>query len=612
MLAIVNGAVVVLAIGILIFVHELGHFLVAKKVGIRVEAFALGFGPKVWGFTRGDTIYKLCLIPLGGYVKMSGEAPEDRPEEVRGDEFFAKTISQRAWVVSAGVIMNVLFAIIAFPLAFAIGVPIETAVVGNVTPGLPAWEAGIESGDEILTIDDTEMLGFPDVKTAVAFSDEPLEVVLRRGEETLTRTVTPLYSEAQGYHVIGIGPEISAPRFMGEDAPIMARLPEGTVGPRDTVTGIDGRPVDAAVASGLIRYADRDELELEVEDARGGRRRVVVPLTLADEAEGGKPRIGVVSLAATIDRIANSPRQSDLGRRLGLVVGDRIAVLNGRPIRSNVDLDIALRGRGAGAARKTATVERDGAMVELGPVDWDGRPGSLAGSVALRSSGTHVSVEFGSPAYRAGMRSGDRVLAYGDSRFSGAEGDWKLLVEAIGSAGDAPRDVEVRRGDETILIRGLKPGPIRPTLLSLSLEAPPMTHEVHRPFPSSVSAGFAQTKNKLVEILMTLRGLFTGGVAAENLGGIITIARVSYTFAEQGLGKILFFMAILSLNLAILNILPIPILDGGHLVFLALEKIKGGPIDERWMGYANVVGLVFILGLMLFVTYNDIMRLVAG
>ncbi|MCB9831546.1 MAG: RIP metalloprotease RseP [Planctomycetes bacterium] len=615
MLAIVNGAIVVLAIGILIFVHELGHFLVAKKVGIRVEAFSLGFGPKIWGFTRGDTVYKLCAIPLGGYVKMTGESPEDRPDQVRGDEFFAKTVSQRAWVVSAGVIMNLIFAVVAFPIAFAIGVPYETPVIGSVAPQSPAWIAGLESGDEILSIDGTEMLGFPDIRTTVAFSDAPLEVRFRRGDQVLEREIRPRYSDDAGIHVIGVGQEVGRPRIAPADrAPILAKVEDGLLAPRDVVVGIDGVPIDWTMANDLIVLAEDDQLALQI-DRDGSRREVTVPLAFGEVDDESRPLLGVAPIVTTIAELGDAAGQSDLGRRLGLQPDDRIVELNGRAIRRSVDLAIALRlPAGDEAARGLgAVVERAGERIALGPVAWDGREGSFWGSVVLTSSGTRASVYYGSPAQRAGLRNGDRILAYGEMRFDGEKpGKWKDLYDAIRDAKEAPRRIEVARDGEVLVFEGVRPERPRPILLALSLEALPRMREVHRPFPSSISAGFTQTRNKLTDIFMTLRGLFTGGVAAENLGGIIMIARVSYTFAEQGLGKILFFMAILSLNLAILNILPIPVLDGGHLVFLALEKIKGGPIDERWMGYANIVGLVFILGLMLFVTYNDIMRLVAG
>jgi regulator of sigma E protease len=109
---------------------------------------------------------------------------------------------------------------------------------------------------------------------------------------------------------------------------------------------------------------------------------------------------------------------------------------------------------------------------------------------------------------------------------------------------------------------------------------------------------------------LTLSRILTGDVAGKNLGGIITIGRATYNFAELGLAKLFFFLAILSINLGFLNILPIPILDGGHLLFLLIEKIKGSPVNEKVMGYSQIVGLAFILALLIYVTYNDILRLI--
>jgi regulator of sigma E protease len=128
--------------------------------------------------------------------------------------------------------------------------------------------------------------------------------------------------------------------------------------------------------------------------------------------------------------------------------------------------------------------------------------------------------------------------------------------------------------------------------------------------PDAIKAGFNCAIYMVKTCYLTLhRMLITRDVSSKNLGGIITIAQASYTFAELGLAKLFFFLAILSVNLGFLNILPIPILDGGHLLFLLIEKIKGSPVNDRIMGYAQIVGLAFILFLMLFVTWNDIQRL---
>jgi hypothetical protein len=145
----VDIVLVVLGIGFLIFIHELGHFLFAKKVGIRVERFAIGFGPKIIGFVRGGTDYAVRLFPLGGYVAMAGEDPTAESTGA-SDEFAKKTVWERVQVVSAGVLFNAISAFFLFAIAFGIGVPMAPATVGGVEIGGPAWVAGLEEGDEVM------------------------------------------------------------------------------------------------------------------------------------------------------------------------------------------------------------------------------------------------------------------------------------------------------------------------------------------------------------------------------------------------------------------------------------------------------------------------------
>src|SRR3990167_8833831 len=136
-----NVILVILGIGLLIFIHELGHFLMAKKIGVRVLAFSLGFGPAIFKKKWGETEYRLSIFPLGGYVKLAGESPD---EEKTGAswEFSAKSAGQRASVLVAGVALNAILAFVAFIVAFQIGVPFITSEVGQVMPGWPAWEIG--------------------------------------------------------------------------------------------------------------------------------------------------------------------------------------------------------------------------------------------------------------------------------------------------------------------------------------------------------------------------------------------------------------------------------------------------------------------------------------
>jgi regulator of sigma E protease len=160
---------VILGIGFLIFVHELGHFIVAKLVGIRVLAFSIGFGPRVFGFRIGETDYRLSAFPLGGYVRMAGESPEDEAP-VDDRDFRAKSVSQRAAVISAGVVMNGIFGFLIFALAFSLGVRFDVPEVGAVREGGPAWKSELPEGARILRVNGNKVYDFMDVSTETALS----------------------------------------------------------------------------------------------------------------------------------------------------------------------------------------------------------------------------------------------------------------------------------------------------------------------------------------------------------------------------------------------------------------------------------------------------------
>jgi len=147
--------VFIIVLSILIIVHEYGHLVTAKALGVRVERFAIGFGPKLFSFRRKDTEYAICLIPLGGYVKMAG----DERMECKGgkEEFFSKPIGHRALIVLAGPIVNYIFAFFCFCVVFMIGYPTLGATVGEVVKGYPAEQAGLQSGDKIISIDTTKV-----------------------------------------------------------------------------------------------------------------------------------------------------------------------------------------------------------------------------------------------------------------------------------------------------------------------------------------------------------------------------------------------------------------------------------------------------------------------
>ena len=205
------GGSFLLILSILVFVHEWGHYIVARMCGVRVQIFSIGFGRELFGFNdKHGTRWKFSLIPLGGYVQMYGdtdpasaqkteevaegeEAPRPMTDEERKVAFFSKPVSQRAAIVAAGPLINFAFAIILLAgLYMTYGKPVTPAVIGGVLQGSPAYEAGFQPGDEIIAIDGSQVTKFEDVRRATMIAlDTPMDVTLRRGDEIIDVNITP-------------------------------------------------------------------------------------------------------------------------------------------------------------------------------------------------------------------------------------------------------------------------------------------------------------------------------------------------------------------------------------------------------------------------------------
>ncbi len=469
----------IVVLGVLIFVHELGHFWAARSVGIRVDRFSIGLGPRVYGFRRGDTEYVISAIPLGGYVKMAGmddevmeaieggavreEEGEDgsiaaveagTPEPVpavpvdrdRSGDYDSKPVWARAWVISAGVIMNFLFAFLAYT-AVAAGwgsAEVDSLVVGDVrTEHLPA---GAES----------------------------------------------LGSLPPGAEIRAIGAR--TPAHWGEVRDAILELPAGPVEVRFALP--DGG--DSSVQAMLPDDAD-------------ARRRLYLAVEYWTDP-------------VIIDVTPGTP-----GARAGFSRGDRIVAIEGEPVERWGPFTRVVQERAELAT--TVTVERDGRRETLEVVP---------------------------------ERVEARDLITGELRSIGRIG---ISHEPHGIAWARLGAVE------------------------------------------SVRFGAAQTWGLTVFIVDFLGQLVTGRASPRNLGSIVTIGEASGQAAAEGLPVFLSFMALLSINLAILNLLPIPVLDGGHLVFLTLEAIRGRPVSVEQRMRWSQVGFFVLIGIMVLALGNDFMRL---
>jgi regulator of sigma E protease len=261
-----------LIIDLLVFIHELGHYLAARKSGITVLRFALGFGPKLVGFKRGETEYCLLAIPFGGYVKMAGENPaEELPEEtpVNTEGFYTSaSVSKRALVAISGPGMNIIFAFVAISLAYMVGLsPRPGTEIGYVEPNSPAARAGLIPGDKIISMDGYKTKNWDDIRENVGVNpNKNVEVVLlRNGTDSITTHVIPELAEKTELGKIGVSPPM---------APIVGQVEPGSEAEsigfktNDVIIAVNNRPISHAI-----------ELINEIEKTKDKQKYLDITLT---------------------------------------------------------------------------------------------------------------------------------------------------------------------------------------------------------------------------------------------------------------------------------------------------------------------------------------------
>ena len=540
-------------LGILIFVHELGHFLVAKYFKVRVEVFSLGFGKKILKFKRGDTTYCLSIIPAGGYVKMYGDDPNAQvPEEEKEHAFLHKPVSQRIWIVLAGPLANFLFAVfLMFGIAL-IGEHVPGGELGDIQPLTAAAKAGFHSGDFIQKIDGQEVTLWSEIRERIESSaGQDLHFTVRRRNES-----TPVELRA-------------VPQLIENDSVLSANSRVGRI-------------------EGLV--TESLSTVIGVKDPKG----------LAGQA--------------------------------GFKTLDRILSINGTDVHYFRDLDTVLKsslsaanGDDAKLVFRVQSAEEEGPIRELTlsvPEKLRSGQMSLLERLGLESSELYLAkIKADSPAAKAGFQSADRIFTLGGKPIDKR----KDVVDQVSGfkEGDTPLTFEVRRDGE------VKQMSVTPTMTSLMsgqgreeqrftigvvpayimTGATPIFYRVYNPL-KAVAIGFKKAIDLSEMVVMGLVRLVQNQVSAKNIGGMISIGRfASYSF-EMCLVAFVKMMALISINLFLLNLLPVPILDGGHLVFFTIEAIKGAPLGLKKMEIAQQVGLILLMSLMAFAFFNDISNLI--
>ncbi|MDG2954388.1 sigma E protease regulator RseP [Bisgaard Taxon 10/6] len=432
----------IIAVCVLVFVHEYGHFWAARKCGVKVHRFSIGFGKVLWRrVDKLGTEFAVSAIPLGGYVKMLDERNEEVPVELKPQSFNGKTVLQRAFIIAAGPLANFLFAVLAYWIIYAVGIPAVKPVIAKVEPNSVAAAAQLQPDSQILAVDGEDAPDWETVNMLLASK-------------------------------------------LGNDSVVLTLTPFGENQPRDKVLNLRN-------------------------------------WSFNPEKESAFRALGIQPVASKAGNVLSSVVGGSPAERAGLKVGDIL-------------------------------LQQDGS-----PVVW---------------SDLVAQIQKGSPISLLIERQGERHTL----SFAPVEKDGKYF------AGIAPTFEPVNEKYRTELKYDI-------------LEA--------------LKKGVEKTAQLSWLTVKVIGKLFTGDLSLNNLSGPISIAQGAGMSASIGLIYFLSFMALISVNLGIMNLFPLPVLDGGHLVFLAAEGIKGKPVSEKIQDFCYRIGAALLLMLTVFALFNDFLRL---
>lgn len=683
---------VALGIGLVIFVHELGHFVAAKTFGVKCEKFYVGFDPpmkigpiklpsSLGKFTYGETEYGIGIIPLGGYVKMLGqdddprkmkdEAARARQLESDGDDVDsddeeseapaaelaeldprslpAKPVWQRMIIMSAGVFMNVVTGAMFAAVAFFYGVPYTPAIIGGVTPGGPAWQAGIQPGGQVVSVDglDDSQMHFREMRSAI------LHAGLETPDRSIPLTVAFDSNDVQYNLVTQPHPLDNRLRMIGITAPSTNQFSKKK------------HSVPRSVAASVLTEQDLGASIISFDGININEDAIVPSTPLFDYLYSHPNKTISLSLRRADDsvhavalppqkakwmgiRTATGPVSALVGKgpaeKAGLKVGDVIEAIDEVQSPDGDQLMLIL------ADRKPVTLSvrrgEEQLQIEITP---DETPQTLppAYGVGDAASINAYGFAFELPAVvtefaKANLVEGDpleptdilqKITLLPSNKFPDeySKDNFLQLVEELGKGWDLD-EKETATGflesiqslpEETqfkVLAQRADTGVIIECVLKVTADERNrferglrLVEDEKIQTASSLKEasilGIRECRRRLGEVFRFLNMALHLKVSKDQVGGPIRIFQVAGSEAERGVSTQLLFLTMLSMNLAVLNFLPIPILDGGHMVFLICEAIMGRRVNEELEMRLTLIGGLMLLTLMVFVFFNDLINI---
>jgi regulator of sigma E protease len=549
----------VLLVGALVLVHELGHFMAARAFGVKVLTFSLGFGPALLRIRGRETTYQLGLLPFGGFVRLL-QAPEHRDEEPLSAEdapraYEAQSIGKRVIIALAGPTMNVLVPLFLFFAVFLDAGKQLQPVVGVVVPGSAA-EGALRAGDRVLAIDNREIRTYAEIQARIAASpNKKLMFTVARpndgpGEQTITVAVTP----RSVHETRELGSTVAVGRLGIGPSPLGAAI--GVSGPSSPAYRAGLRTFDVITHVGGVPTPRFIDLERRLRDNRG----TAVPVNYL------RPRI--------------VPFPSD------------------GPL-----IDIALHEAGV------AILAPDPLVPEHEAVGLE--------RAGIETTDLYVAtVPEESAEWRAGLRAGDRIRTLDGKPVM----SWSALVEDLVAGGDRTREIGFAREGRVMtgLLRIRKEewtdaaGEHVERFVFRSTHWAPTVPLALIDEPTPIRRAMRMAARETVHVIRFIgtaaSQLISGKLTVRSLSGPISIYDVAGRAGAKGAREFLWVMALISINLGLLNLLPIPTLDGGQLFYLFFERIAGRPLPIRVREVLGFIGLLLLLAIMAIALRNDLLH----